>query len=514
MFYTAAGNLTDWHFDFQENFTVQLSGSKRWRFAKSPVSSPLRGHQPHYDSAPDVVERQLKAARLCPEASRFPFSPPASLLASNNSNHQSVPPVLSSSSAAAATASSSPSLSSGSLGANSDPEVQEVVLVAGDVLYFPAGMWHAVECVEAGVSLNVSLMASSWADLTASAVKHALSASSVCRAALCPTPLPPQMLPRENSDRSSSSSAAGAAGGGDGDTSSSKTEAKTKAKKKRSGGGSSSSSSATGLASCDAARATASAVLAELRAVADRLTVDDLLPLVLSHPAAAQQHHDRLLASQRQALAAGSGGSGGAASGVDEEEMQTPPPPPSTSEGREEVDLSTFDLPSREEAEGGGGAGGTMLLRANPLADVLEEDDLTRYYREQRALRGEEEPGANTATTVDHAAAAGEVTTTTTTTTKVWVVNVNFGNEGLQSIVRVRLRCSAGLDVKGLWSFLRGHNNDRGLDDGCGGKLRLNSISVKSECERHQLRGGTAPTTAEIKKLLGALSYFGALSPV
>lgn len=49
MFFGRTGHVTDWHYDFQENFTVQLSGSKRWLFARSPIEHPVRGHTPHYD---------------------------------------------------------------------------------------------------------------------------------------------------------------------------------------------------------------------------------------------------------------------------------------------------------------------------------------------------------------------------------------------------------------------------------------------------------------------------------
>ena len=47
------------HYDFQENFTFQLSGSKRWRLRQSDVKSPQRGVTPHY-LAPGPVENQLK----------------------------------------------------------------------------------------------------------------------------------------------------------------------------------------------------------------------------------------------------------------------------------------------------------------------------------------------------------------------------------------------------------------------------------------------------------------------
>jgi ribosomal protein L16 Arg81 hydroxylase len=34
-FWSRKGNLTDFHTDFQENFTLQIRGSKTWRFKRS-----------------------------------------------------------------------------------------------------------------------------------------------------------------------------------------------------------------------------------------------------------------------------------------------------------------------------------------------------------------------------------------------------------------------------------------------------------------------------------------------
>ena len=34
-FVSRAGNYTDWHTDFQENFTMQLKGSKTWKLLRS-----------------------------------------------------------------------------------------------------------------------------------------------------------------------------------------------------------------------------------------------------------------------------------------------------------------------------------------------------------------------------------------------------------------------------------------------------------------------------------------------
>jgi len=51
----------NWYTDFQDNFTLQLSGKKKWRPKQGSVNHPLRGCAPHYIS-PDSVESQLKAA--------------------------------------------------------------------------------------------------------------------------------------------------------------------------------------------------------------------------------------------------------------------------------------------------------------------------------------------------------------------------------------------------------------------------------------------------------------------
>jgi hypothetical protein len=93
-FLSRDGHVTPFHFDFMDNFTLQLRGSKRWvgsalalvclicatlrseisrsirncifieqRFKQNDVSHPLRGGTPHF-AAGGVAEQQLKAARL------------------------------------------------------------------------------------------------------------------------------------------------------------------------------------------------------------------------------------------------------------------------------------------------------------------------------------------------------------------------------------------------------------------------------------------------------------------
>jgi len=131
---TTAGHVTDWHYDFQENFTVQLSGTKRWTLQRGTVSHPVRGCTPHYRS-PESVEPQLRAARLA-DAS-FRFGHPAK-------------------------------------GENAVGDRDTVTMRPGDALYFPAGMWHKVEVVEPGVSINISLMATSYAEVACRSLQHLL----------------------------------------------------------------------------------------------------------------------------------------------------------------------------------------------------------------------------------------------------------------------------------------------------------------------------------------------------
>lgn len=127
------GQVTGWHTDFQENFTIQLTGSKQWELKSSKIKHPLRGVTPHY-SSPEMVEPQLKAARLAD--SDFQFDHP------NESNSQG--------------------------------EIETVVLKPGDVLYHPAGIWHRVKVLEPGISINISLMASNYATLVCQSLQHYL----------------------------------------------------------------------------------------------------------------------------------------------------------------------------------------------------------------------------------------------------------------------------------------------------------------------------------------------------
>jgi len=149
-FYSRKGHITPFHTDFQENFTIVLSGKKLWSFRPSTAKYPLRGCTPHYKTTDSdggcesLKELQLKTLKL-----------------------------------------SDPSFRADDFLKTSTDEsegTQSILLEAGDVLYHPAGVWHRVECLEDSVSINISLIATSYADVFAASISHLLMRHSSFRA--------------------------------------------------------------------------------------------------------------------------------------------------------------------------------------------------------------------------------------------------------------------------------------------------------------------------------------------
>ena len=106
----------------------------------------MRGTTPHYRSSPDVIENQIKAARL------------------SNPDYQ---------------------FGKQDLDSNAFGDEIDVVMDAGDVLYFPAGMWHKVETLEEGVSLNISLMGTTYASIFCRTLEHLLLEKDEWREVIC-----------------------------------------------------------------------------------------------------------------------------------------------------------------------------------------------------------------------------------------------------------------------------------------------------------------------------------------
>jgi hypothetical protein len=125
IFVSKAGHVTDWHFDYMENFTIQLQGSKKWKLCHTGIR--------HY-SKYDTLEQQLK------------------FHCSQEGNEHFVPYPTK----------------------KQLEDVVEITLNPGDIFYFPAGIFHRVECIEDSISINLSLVNSSWADLIGDSIKHLL----------------------------------------------------------------------------------------------------------------------------------------------------------------------------------------------------------------------------------------------------------------------------------------------------------------------------------------------------
>lgn len=126
-FYTNIGHKTAFHTDFQENFTIQLEGCKKWSFRKSSLTSPLRGCAPHFNATnlDDVIEQQLKVHKCTNkhfEVSEFQKRN-IDMLTDTSSKKRKIDEC-------------------------NEDDMLSVILYPGDVLYHPAGIWHEVECIE------------------------------------------------------------------------------------------------------------------------------------------------------------------------------------------------------------------------------------------------------------------------------------------------------------------------------------------------------------------------------
>ena len=113
---------TPWHFDAQENFTIQLQGCKMWTIKKSSIKNPITNFHPSSSNREGNL-RDLSAHagygcdRLC--------SPP-----------------------------------------ENDEDAEIIYMRPGSVLYVPGGYWHKVESIDGdSLSMNLSIDSCRWTDL-------------------------------------------------------------------------------------------------------------------------------------------------------------------------------------------------------------------------------------------------------------------------------------------------------------------------------------------------------------
>jgi len=133
-FHSASNHVTPPHYDFQVNFTIQVSGEKVWKLGRGPPAVEL-GATPHFVGE-GVREGQVLCGKLAdPE---FTYSPP--------------------------------------------PLTSEVKMSAGDVLFFPPGCWHTVHSTSPGLSINISLKCKTYADVYCDALKASLKTQREWRA--------------------------------------------------------------------------------------------------------------------------------------------------------------------------------------------------------------------------------------------------------------------------------------------------------------------------------------------
>ncbi|GMI14155.1 hypothetical protein TrLO_g5415 [Triparma laevis f. longispina] len=136
-FYGIKNHVTNWHYDFQHNFTIQVSGSKKWELGMGE-ENVLLGCTPHFLEE-SVVEGQVLNGRL--SSPDFEFTPPT------------------------------------------EP-TDTCTLLPGDFLYFPPGMFHRVTTLQTGLSLNISIIGKSYSDIYCDALKGLLNKEKKWREAV------------------------------------------------------------------------------------------------------------------------------------------------------------------------------------------------------------------------------------------------------------------------------------------------------------------------------------------
>ncbi|KNC86841.1 hypothetical protein SARC_01034 [Sphaeroforma arctica JP610] len=124
---------TPWHFDAQENFTIQLRGTKRWSVCKSDLKDIVTNLHPDSTNIEAVYNDYKTHSGY---TGTRPTAPKEGI-----------------------------------------DDIYTFVLRPGSILYAPAGMWHRVQCENedgGSLSMNFSVDGRRWADLFASRLQPLL----------------------------------------------------------------------------------------------------------------------------------------------------------------------------------------------------------------------------------------------------------------------------------------------------------------------------------------------------
>ena len=125
-------HVTPWHWDAQENFTIQCKGTKRWRLRRGALANPITNLHPASSNSA-ALNDDRRTHRACGLSD---MAPPR----------------------------------------DDDPEIVTVLLRPGSTLYVPSGFWHSVEADDEGgsVSLNFSMSGTRYADILVRALAQRL----------------------------------------------------------------------------------------------------------------------------------------------------------------------------------------------------------------------------------------------------------------------------------------------------------------------------------------------------
>lgn len=221
VFVAKKGHTTEWHNDFQENFTLQLQGRKRWWFRRGAIVMPIRGLAPHYavgDSAATRDQELRQSVQQQSENASYTFPGAAKFKASGADLDDSRGEIdkqkkklyqdeferqklefdkqKAEEDAMAAqgeddgllfcTECEPKQCAEGRSDCAKDVKDDDIYCIdvcAGDVLYFPSGIWHRVESIsdERSVAINMSLMGTRWSELLADSMRQLFNQETALR---------------------------------------------------------------------------------------------------------------------------------------------------------------------------------------------------------------------------------------------------------------------------------------------------------------------------------------------